>query len=384
VGRRTIRPLVIGVLFALGAMSAVAVPYASAAGQTVYTWGAVSKDDSPTAVGGIPGTIKQLVTTNSDTYALTSSGQVYAFGSDRSGELGDGTTQSGWQESPVRVRFPAGVEIARLASVGPEGTEMAIDTTGHVWGWGKDSYGQLCLGAAKEERSPVELPLSNVSLATGAGDHAAYDSAGVLEECGQNHFGDLGDGALTPSFVPTKVTGLPAGAIVSLTAAWSNVGAVMADGSYYDWGYNAAGQLGDGSTTSSDVPVKVPFYAPVAIAAEGGGAANDGQSVVILRNGTIWGWGDDHYGQLCTGTTSDQREQPLQISPPSKVKFVNVATGGATDYFLDSSGNVWSCGDNANGQLGRGTKRGDSATPRKVLAGADHISSTNFNVAALS
>lgn len=365
-----------------------AVGVAGAASQTVYTWGTGDGGpsiDTPTLVAGIPSPITQLVTNNSDTYAL-SSGQVYAFGADNVGELGNGTVQAGWVSTPVRVQIPQGVTIAGLVPVGPADTEMAIDTTGHVWGWGWDDHGQLCLGTTAQEHQPVELPLSDVTLAAGAGDHAAYYAHGALVECGGNQFGDLGDGNTTPSSSPVNVTGLPAGqAVVSLTASWRDVGALLANGSYWNWGYNGAGQLGDYSTTASSVPVQVQLRGPASFVAQGGSVKSNGQTIAILTNGTVFGWGNNSDGQLCfTKPGKTDSLHPHHIAPPTGVAWVSAAAGGSADYLLDKAGNVWACGNNAQDQIGNGHSGGTYSTPQDVLSGIAQVSSTGQNVAALS
>lgn len=284
----------------------------------------------------------------------------------------------------MQVTFPTGVIIASLAPVGPQATEMAIDASGNAWGWGDDRAGQLCMGNTDEYNTPVELPLTDVTLAAGAGDHAAYDAGGILYSCGGNKWGDLGTGSPASATTPQQVVGLPASPVLALTASWRNTGATMADGTYWNWGYNAAGQLGNHSKVSSDVPVEVHLPTTVKQVAEGGGGPTDGQTIAILTDGSIWGWGNDKWGQLCGAIAPRPSvKHPVEITPPAGVTWTFTAGGGATDYWLDSSGGVWGCGDNSRGQLGTGMQStGANPTPRKIVSGISIISSTNFNEAA--
>jgi alpha-tubulin suppressor-like RCC1 family protein len=103
-----------------------------------------------------------------------------------------------------------------------------------------------------------------------------------------------------------------------------------------------------------------------------------------LNDGSIWAWGNDEWGQLCTAVIPRLSvKHPVQITPPAGVSWTFAAAGGATDYFLDASGNVWGCGSNAQGQLGQGNvTQGAHPTPRNILSGVASMSSTNFNQAA--
>ena len=91
--------------------------------------------DKPTVVTGISGTVVQIATSNSDGYALTSDGAVWAWGVGGYGELGNGKTPA-YDTNAVQVDFPAGIRISSLANPMPFDGALAIDTHGNVWGWG--------------------------------------------------------------------------------------------------------------------------------------------------------------------------------------------------------------------------------------------------------
>jgi alpha-tubulin suppressor-like RCC1 family protein len=219
---------------------------------------------SPASVS-LPGSVAEVATSNSSQYALLSNGSVYAWGLGNAGQLGDGATGNSFT-TPVKVRFPAGVKIASLPTdVMPFDTALAVDTKGHVWGWGDNQGGELCLGNHNKHLTPVRLPFSHVTAVAGAFDHALYDASGQVWACGLNSLGELGDGNTRPSSVPVKVKGLgPAAHVVFLAAAFANSGALLADGKYRDWGTNGEGQLGIGTQNKpSDVPVTVSLPARV-------------------------------------------------------------------------------------------------------------------------
>jgi len=334
---------------------------------------------TPTVVAGITGTVVQIATSNSDGYALTSAGTVWAWGVGSYGELGNGTT-SAYVTRAVRVSFPAGVKIVALPNPMPFDGALAIDSHGRAWGWGLNANGDLCLSGLLELR-PSRIPLSDVTLATGAREHSLFDSGGKVYACGSGADGVLGDGSTASSSRPVQVKGLPATArVTALTSSWEGSGALLSNGAYYDWGYNAAGQLGNGSTANSDVPVRVKLPAAVGQVSQGGSGAANGQTVVILSNKLVWAWGNGTKGQLGDGGTASS-DVPVPVHVPAGVTFAKVNSGGYSCYAIDSSGRLWAWGGNQNGQLGTGSGAQRETTPVEVGIHLTQVSSTASNVA---
>jgi alpha-tubulin suppressor-like RCC1 family protein len=373
-------------------VAAIASPWAraaSAASSTdiVYHWGAFSigynsSDDElrvPTAMA-LPGQVEEVATSNSDEYALLTNGTVYAWGGGQDGQLGNGSTSNSF-DRPVQVEFPSGVVIKSLPTDAmPFNTALAVDEQGNAWGWGSNSYGQLCQDNKRKYLKPVEVALSDVTSIAGAFDHALYDSDGTVYACGGNYDGDLGDGSKKASFAPVAVTGLGKGDVTGLYAAYADSGALLSNGEYFDWGLNSGGQLGDGrSAKNSMVPVQVSLRAEVAQVALGGSLSNNGQTIVELSDGTYWAWGTNSYGQLGDGSTTNE-SSPVQIHPPGDVTYTLLASGGETSYGVSATGDVYAWGNGSTGQLGDGKKTGRQLLPVKVESGATQISSTAHNV----
>jgi alpha-tubulin suppressor-like RCC1 family protein len=333
---------------------------------------------SPVAVI-LPGTVTEIGTSNSTQYALLTDGSLYAWGLGALGQLGDGRSENSFTR-PVRVRFPAGVKIASIPDDAmPYDTGLAVDTKGNVWGWGHNGGGELCLGNTRAHRTPVRLPLSHVTALAGASNHAVYDADGTVYACGQNMNGDLGDGSTLSSATPVRVVGLGGSSVTRLVASFANSGALLSDGEYFDWGYNGNGQLGDGHRgRSSDVPVRVNLRHPVTQVAQGGSIWHNGQTLVILSDGSLWSWGDNWAGQLGDQTTIT-RSSPVRIYPLDGVTYRSLATGSATSYAVSTTGKVYAWGASLVGQAGNGLTR-TVMTPVPVASGVTSVSSTANNV----
>ena len=353
---------------------------------TVRHWGSffggtpgnVDIEKSPVTVT-VPGTVAEVGTSNSTEYALLTNGSLYAWGLGTQGQLGDGRSANSFAR-PVRVRFPAGVRIASIpADVMPYDSGLAVDTRGNVWGWGDNGGGELCLGNARIYRTPVKLPLTGVTALAGASNHALYDAHGTVYACGQNVDGDLGDGSRDSSTTPVRVARLDGSPVTTLVASFANSGALLSDGRYFDWGFDGTGQLGDGSVhRSSDVPVRVHLPHPVTQVAQGGSIWNNGQTLVMLSNRSLWAWGNDRAAQLGDGATA-MEPRPVRFHAPDGVVYRSLATGSATSYAISATGDVYAWGVGHVGQVGDGHTR-TAVTSVVVATGAASISATANNV----
>jgi alpha-tubulin suppressor-like RCC1 family protein len=383
--------VVAAVLLALCESSGGASAFDSGTASTspVYRWGVVGNNgaitqlqlDRPTPLAGLSGRVVQIATSNSDGYALTSTGAVYGWGVNSYGELGDGQVTP-YETVAVKVQFPAGVRIASLANPMPFDAGMAIDTTGHAWGWGLNGADDLCLSSLINAR-PQQIPLNAVTLASGARTHALFYSGGTVYACGSGDAGELGDGSTASATTPTPVVGLPNGVkVAALTSSWEGSGALLTNGTYYNWGYNTSGQLGDGATANSALPVKVDLPDPVRQVFQGGSGAKNGQTIAILRNGETFTWGDNDRGQLGIGSRTSS-DRPVMVHVPKGVTFVTVSSGGYASYGIDSRGRLWAWGFNKEGQLGTGSEPNVTTRPVDIGIRLTQVSSTAQNVSGL-
>jgi alpha-tubulin suppressor-like RCC1 family protein len=131
------------------------------------------------------------------------------------------------------------------------------------------------------------------------------------------------------------------------------------DGKARAWGYNASGQLGDGTDINKNTPVVVK-------APEGEGAlagmetifGGGHHSIALGQDGSVWTWGNNNSGQLGDGT-SVRKTRPVQVKGLGGDEFLEgiiaVAGGAQHTIALDLYGAIWTWGSNECGQLGDGT-----------------------------
>jgi alpha-tubulin suppressor-like RCC1 family protein len=173
---------------------------------------------------------------------------------------------------------------------------------------------------------------------------------------GYNVAGQLGDGTTTTRLTPVPALNL--NAVTGIAGNASFVLAVRTDGSVWGWGDNEAGELGMPATTETFVPLQVPGLSSITAV-----AAGQQSGYALASDGTVWAMGDNSKGQLGNGTTTTSRI-PVQVSGLSNVVAIAASVGDG--YALTRSGTVFSWGDNTRDQLGNGTPGGQSPTPVQV------------------
>jgi alpha-tubulin suppressor-like RCC1 family protein len=213
---------------------------------------------------------------------LDGDGIVWAWGNNKYGQLGDGSTAD--RSRPDRV---LGLDNVRAIAAGWY-HNLALRTDGTVWAWGFNGTYQLGSGAETFQASAARVEgLSGVvAICAGAAHSLAVDSDGAVWAWGSNRYGSLGDGSFTTRAAPDRVVGLPAVAAVGCGQQHSLAAGV--DGSLWAWGANNAGQLGFATSDPSLVPQRVPELTD-AVAV----AAGVHQSLALTRDGSVWSWGRD-------------------------------------------------------------------------------------------
>ena len=260
----------------------------------VWTWGSNSVGQlgtgspapfnaTPTMVSLPTGTIVKTISAGEGFgVALNATGKLFAWGIDNRGQLGDGGHRTG-STVPVRVHLPSGTTVTFVAS-GSEHS-LALTSTGGVLAWGDNDFGQLGDGTTLERDTPVRITMpSSVKKVTkliGGGVFSlALTGAGHLLSWGSNAFGELGDGTFTDHLQPERVN-LGSTTVTSAVAGGLHVLARTSNGGILAWGENDFGQLGNNSTTNSNVPITpdIPVGAVVAV----GSGSGSFSSFAIMR-----------------------------------------------------------------------------------------------------
>ncbi|MHB8337062.1 MAG: RCC1 domain-containing protein, partial [Ignavibacteriaceae bacterium] len=303
--------------------------------------------------------------------AIGNDGNLYAWGDNANGQLGIGNTTQ--QNTPVKVPLPSGV-TSWTAMAGGWFHSLAIGNDGNLYAWGDNAYGQLGIGNMTQQNTPVKVPLPSgvtswTAMAGGWFHSLAIGSDGNLYTWGYNAYGQLGIGNTTQQNTPVKVP-LPSGVTswMKLTAGSSHSLAISSDSSFYTWGDNTYGQLGIGNTTQQNTPVKVTFPTiplPSGVTSWSALVAGWYHSLAIGSEGNLYTWGDNTYGQLGIGNTT-QQNIPVKVPLPSGVTgWMAVAGGSSHSLAIGSDSNLYAWGDNTYGQLGIGNTTNQSS-PIKV------------------
>jgi alpha-tubulin suppressor-like RCC1 family protein len=297
------------------------------------------------------------------TCALLTDGTIWCWGDNMYGELGNGTfTTTGGVASPTQVQGLPGPATAVVSGSG--GFSCALINDGTVYCWGANGLGELGNGTITATDSGgiatpggVSLPDPATSIACGD-DHVCALVDHNTYCWGFGAYGVLGDGVLDsmPSGIASPVEGNYFSSVTGLWAGTEDTCAV-ATGVLYCWGYNAFGQLGDGSRDSNVVgiptPQKVSLTSPPAILTVGIG---DAAGCLLFSGGKVDCWG---------AASPSGSLAPVSVDGLTSV----TALGSGADHFctVDGAGDV-SCwgGENMEGELGNGTTV-PSSTPVSVV-----------------
>jgi alpha-tubulin suppressor-like RCC1 family protein len=333
------------------------------------------------------------------TLVLDSAGQLYAFGSNTYGQLGSAVNNATTHPNPTPtlVVLPQGSGAVTQIAAGVD-FSLAVTSSGQLYAFGSNVDGQL--GTATNDGAPganptpalIRIPLTAgretrgsakvVSVAAGAYFSLAVTSTGQLYAWGDGADGQLGKPLGANNDTPVLVTLAGAtGPVTQIAAGDASSFAVTSTGQLYSFGSNQMGQLGR-STPNEDDPtptlVSLPnTNSPVRLVASGGD-----HTLVVTANQALWAFGSNEYGQL---------GRPGNVGPalvPTVPADVTAISAGSNlSLALTSTGQLYSFGVNYYGQLGRATNSGTSAanpTPALVsLPGNPPIATISHGPTAL-
>lgn len=299
-------------------------------------------------------TVVAVATGGKHSLALTSTGQVLAWGNNVDGELGDGTNSN--SAVPVPVHLPKKVVVTAIAA--GDDDSMAVTSTGQVYAWGTNEYGELGDGSKQDTNTPVAVLLPRgtkvIAIGTSYNYSVALTAGGHVLTWGSNGSGQLGTGFKAASEIPLRVK-LPKGIkIIAIANGGYHCLALTSTGQIMAWGDGGFGQLGDGHTTSVLSPVRVRLpKLPTGVKIVGIGAGSQ-HSLVLTSAGEVLAWGRGDFGQLGDGRTK-KSDLPVRVHIPVGDRVTAISAGGGFSLALTSSGQDLAWGHNQVGQLGIGS-----------------------------
>jgi len=275
------------------------------------------------------------------TLAIRSDGLLFAMGNNSDGQLGDLTRTS--RSSPVQV-LSSTASWAAIAAAGGDQTRCsyAIDINGLLYSWGQGNNNYM-LGQ-------VTNIYSWTTISSSLSHTVAIRSDGMLFTWGYAAYGQLGNEFTGENrYSPVQIgssswTAVSAGPAMTL--------AIRSGGTLFSWGYGFAGALGDGTAVSKSSPVQIGSRSWIAIATNSENSPVTDQFCLAIRDDNLlFSWGYNAYGNLGDGTINN-RSSPVQIGSSS---WIAIAAGHWHSAAIDSNNKLFAWGLNNLGQLGDGT-----------------------------
>jgi len=386
--------------FIPGAISIGVGDYATCAASSAgnaYCWGdgtggqlgngSTSNAHTPVEVKGVGGVgfLSGVISVGSryeNGCALTSSGNIYCWGDNSIGQLGNGTTTN--SHTAVEVLGVGGTGVLSGISAISVGTQVicALSTAGNVYCWGDNSSGEIGNNSTTNSYTPVEVLgvggtgfLSGITaISTSYDVTCALSNSGNVYCWGDNTYGELGTNSTTSSLTPVEVLGVGGSGVLSgvnsIATNGANSCATITSGNVYCWGANFLGMLGNNSNVESNAPVEVLGVGASGFISGITSISSENYTMCTTSSsGNVYCWGDNQYGQVGNnGTTEvDTPVEALGIGGTGLLSgIVAVSEGYQTTCALSSAGNAFCWGFNGDGGLGNNTTTSMS-TPVQVL-----------------
>ena len=321
--------------------------------------GTTAMRNTPVGVAGLASGVVAVaagIGTFGHTCAVTTNGGVKCWGANNVGQLGTGDTTDRLAPEDV-VGLSSGISAVAVGGI----HACALTVIGGVKCWGFNGYGQLGDGSSTTSASPVDvhgLPSGIVAIAAGYYHTCALTNTGAVLCWGWNSNGQLGDGSTAQRLMPVGVAGL-GGGVVAISTGQHHTCALSTSGGAKCWGGNVYGQLGDGTSTSRLVPTDVQDLTAGVWAID----ASNFHTCALTEAGGAKCWGSNNNGTLGNGTTTSSA-MPVDVTGLEN-GIAAVDAGGEHACALTEANSMKCWGNHHFGALGIGGS--NYALPGDVL-----------------
>lgn len=290
--------------------------------------------------GGTPVTFQDVKTGWSGSTALDTSGHLWWAGDYLQDGVGPSLPgSSSWTKLPV---LDGGTDVTFTGMARGRLTSFAIDSRdGSIWGWGRAIGDQ-----------PVKLPIADGGSPVAFNQISDNNEDAIALDTSNRIWNLYAVGLVKSKYVlndgggaPVDFRSISTGNGSGSSSSYMLHAAVDAGGQVWTWGENESGQLGDGGTTDNGTPTKRAIKdggAPVAF-----DSVSAGERFVLGldANGDIWSWGLNDQGQLGNGTKVNGSPGKLTVTDGgTPIRFKSVAAGYGRSYAIDDDGRIWTWG----------------------------------------
>ncbi|XP_068082847.1 E3 ubiquitin-protein ligase HERC2 [Anabrus simplex] len=309
----------------------------------------------------------QLVGGEQTLMAVTADGKVYATGYGAGGRLGIGGTDS--VLTPTLLESIQHVFIKKVAVNSGGKHCLALSAEGEVYSWGEGDDGKLGHGNRSScERPRVIEALRGkeiIDIACGGAHSAAITCNREVYTWGKGRYGRLGHGDSEDQLKPKLVQALLGYQVIDIACGSGDAQTlcITDDDNVWSWGDGDYGKLGRGGSDGCKVPMKIESLAGLGVIKVECGSQF---SVALTRSGSVYTWGKGDYHRLGHGT-DDHVRRPRKVAALQGKKIICIATGSLHCVACSDQGEVYTWGDNDEGQLGDGTTNAIQR-PRLVVA----------------
>lgn len=336
-------------------------PYSAPSGSVtpvspkLYSWGEnntgqLGQNDlvfrsSPVQVGAL-GNWSAVAGGTDYVISIKTDGTLWSWGSNGQGQLGQNDTV--YRSSPVQV---GALTTWSKISCGLY-SNLAVKTDGTLWTWGYNNNGQLGLNDRVNRSSPVQIGALTTWLyiASGYAHSLATKTDGTIWSWGRNNYGQLGQNIASTinRSSPVQIGVLTNWSKIDSSANGNHNVSIKTDGTFWSWGYNLNGQLGDNTTYNRSSPVQVGALTTWATPTAGGRF-----SLAVKTDGTLWAWGNGDSGELAQNDRL-QKVSPVQVG--ALTTWSQPVAGWAFSAAIKTDGTLWTWGANNKGQLGQNNR----------------------------